>query len=168
MKTLRAKLDEFSDGNEVEHYKFIEEIRGEYRHSIDRVQNQSISPTENCIMYALKLTGNSTYASIKDICKKVAANDFGNWLLKDEHLCQIELSTSKEYDYLVYLDDDNRFVHISVIVNKQRVRSKWGCHGKYEHNIYDVPTIYGNKTKAFKMITRERAVELFKQFESND
>ena len=64
----------------------------------------------------------------------------------------------------IYFDDASVFTHIGITIGHERVRSKWGSLGLFEHDLFDVPLNYGNTVRFFKPIAFDVAIELFYNF----
>lgn len=164
MKNLREKLSEFTEGNEFEHYKFIESIRPEYKHTISRYCANGYYINENCILFALGLSGNRNYERLCDKYTKVANLEFINWVLKENYINPLAINKLKTGNYAIFLNEFGGFIHIAKYTSETRVVSKWGAHGKFEHNLLDVPNEYGSRVVNFKCIDQTKALEMFSKF----
>lgn len=167
--SLRISLDELElrGINAFEHIEAVEDLKAQFNHSIKSFKGRGWLPTYTCLVYAMGFNGDATYsAAMKKASPRepFAGKDFFDWLVTNKHLIQIEDGSQSMGDFIVYLNPRNEFKHIGVLSDKQRVKSKWGQLGLYDHEVFEVPASYGDHVKYFESIKYDVAITIFKQF----
>lgn len=114
-------------------------------------------------MHALDFVEKSEYLSVAILQRPniYAGKNFAEWLLVRGVLEEIR-STNIPVDSLaMYFDERGVFTHVGVTVEGNRVQSKWGNLGLYEHDLFDVPSNYGITVRYFERLPYEAAIEHF-------
>jgi len=102
-----------------------------------------------------------------DVCYNYALNTdedigrYGAFKIIQDRFIQIPIKKAQQGDLIVYHDEregDSYVEHFAIIqkVNKTLesiiIRSKWGCLGVYETDIFSVPNIYGNRITIWREV----------------
>jgi hypothetical protein len=95
-----------------------------------------------------------------------AGCDFYTWLLKNKKLCHQCSNNVCVDDLILYFTDQPRWEHVGRLQSRDRVRSKWGKGHIYIHQIWEVPSRYGDNARFFRSITDQDAQALFREFAS--
>lgn len=162
---LREKLSSLTQlGNE--HIRAVKDIAVEFPHSIVPINSSIELSRYNCLMYAFGFAGKSDYEDIAGLphINVFAGKQFANWLLKNDYLKSVTKTKILVGDLVIYLDENDEFLHIGVLAIEMRVNSKWGNQGLYNHNFFEVPASYGDSIGYYKSIDFPVAIELFKDF----
>ncbi len=119
------------------------------------------------MVYVLGFAGNVTYSAAvrkANHTKAFAGKEFFDWLIANQYLIQIQDGSESVGNFVVYFNSIQEFKHIGILLDKKRVKSKWGELGLYDHEILDVPANYGNDVKYFEPIKYDNAMFAFKQY----
>ena len=93
-----------------------------------------------------------------------AGRYFAEWLLNNSFLTEVQTTPAPVGTFVMYFDSDGAFTHAGLAASDGRVQSKWGTLGLFEHDVFDVPSIYGNGVRYFGKLPYEEAIELFYDF----
>lgn len=118
----------------------------------------------NCFIYALGLSDDT--ALIKD-CGGFIYDTFFQKLL-DEGVLEYTDNPQKG-DYILYRDLKNypdMITHVGIVDDGDLIISKWAWGPLFRHKIFDVPESYGNDISYVKVITKERALELYEKYKN--
>jgi hypothetical protein len=153
--------------NVFEHIEAVTALKKTFNHSIEPIKSGPWLPSYTCLVYALNFAGNATYAAV---IKKAnheqafAGKEFFDWLIVNRLLIQVKDGSESKGDFVVYFNFSQEFKHVGILSDENRVRSKWGVLGLFHHEIFDVPSDYGDNIKFFKPIKYDEAMAAFKLF----
>ena len=108
-----------------------------------------------CFEYALRLVFSAEYLSIKEFELRTrihpigASAEFMVFLLEKQYLAEINEKNAKCGDLIVYYEA-GKPTHAGVLKESRRVISKWGKGLLLEHQLFEVPAIYGNACRIFE------------------
>lgn len=175
---LRKKLGELEQQKKLS-FDEIKKLRAEFPHSIQlpeqSPQEMVDLPFINCAMYAFNLKSDDWYRAIADgpgIIRKnpsratepdysiSADTEFVDYCINKRLVSAISGRELESGDLVVYSDID-WCRHVGKLVRHGRIRSKWGTIDLFEHELFEVPDIYGHKHQYFEGLGSERAQQLF-------
>lgn len=173
---LRKKLGELY-GQEKLSVETIEKLRAQFPHSI-QVAKQSPQetvdlPFVNCVMYAFNLKCDAMFRAIyecarirrrnwsRDKDKKISADtEFVEFCIEKGFLLSKTEREREPGDLVVYFDNETCF-HVGKLQDQNRIRSKWGSIELFEHDLREVPDLYGDKVKYFEPLQFEQSQDGF-------
>jgi len=166
---LRQALEELLQFDVGEQENRLLELQTEYNHSIVVIDCPALFPpgrgTYNCYAYALNLVGLEGYFQIASAPlnrRLIADSEFIQFLLDRNELVELENDINIEDGMIVYFMEDNPS-HAGKIQHG-RVTSKWGDGLLFEHDLFDVPLVYGGIYRIYRGISADDALELFYDF----
>ena len=68
--------------------------------------------------------------------------------MDEEHLVEIE--TARTNGLALYFDQGS-WKHVGIMNDGDRVTSKWGTYGVFDHRLSEVPGDYGNQVRFFEL-----------------
>ena len=119
-----------------------------------------------CLVHALGFTEKPEYISIASMpgTNVFAGKNFAEWLLTTKSLTEVSPHEAYAGSMVMYFDDTHDFTHVGLLVTNNRVQSKWGTLGLYEHGLFEVPSNYGEVARYFMPLPYDEAIELFYEF----
>jgi len=166
---LRERLLEITKTAPVEdHALLIEGIRSQFGHTIYPVPpGDPRAPAQQeytCFGYAFGLADSPEYTRLASRPLAPFANSrFVSFHLWSGRLREVDLDDAHSSDVLVYYRTSEPS-HAGVLLPKPRITSKWGIGLLYEHGLFEVPSIYGNKVRAFTGNSTQAALQSFCEF----
>ena len=141
----------------------LEELRPQFRHTIQVVTEPTDDLRYNCVMYAFGIERDEEYVGLVLACPLDVHGDtlFVQYLLEKGDLTEIEEPKSGA---LAIYSDEERIRHIGRVTSKTRVTSKWGIGELYEHDTFDVPKSYGDNVRYFRHPGRDTIISRFIEF----
>jgi hypothetical protein len=164
--SLRERLHEISEAVAPhEHNAAVVALADEYPHSISVVPSIHPNGAFTCLMHVFGFTGQQKYLAVAQIppCDVFAGRPFAHWLLQKRILDEVAGQDAQNGDLVLYFDSHDVFQHAGLL-RGDRVESKWGTQGLYEHGFFEVPSTYGNTLGFFKQLPYEEAIEWFYDF----
>ncbi len=119
-----------------------------------------------CLVHALDFTNKGDYLAISTLRGHdvFAGKEFAQWLLGRGQLVAVAANQASPDALVIYLNDAGTFEHVGILRPGGRVESKWGQLGLYEHNLFEVPSNYGNTVRYLEPISYCVAIKLFYNF----
>lgn len=116
-----------------------------------------------CLMHALDFVEKPEYLSVAVLQRPgiYAGKKFAEWLLARGWLSEIKEPSVPVGSLVIYFDEVGAFTHIGITSGGNRVQSKWGLLGLYEHDLFDIPSSYGNVVRYFEPLQFNDAIQLF-------
>lgn len=108
-----------------------------------------------CFEYALRLVFSSEYLGIKKFELRTRINPIGAsaefmvFLLEKHYLDEVKGDDAEGGDLIVYFEN-GKPTHAGILTESRRVISKWGKGLLLEHQLFEVPAIYGNEYRFYK------------------
>jgi hypothetical protein len=65
---------------------------------------------------------------------------------------------------VIYFHEADSFAHVGLVREGGRVESKWGQLGLFEHELFEVPSNYGNNVRFFDSLPFMRSIAFFYDF----
>jgi len=157
---LKTACDHVTPERNIE---FVRAISTEYGCDIASLPSAHDLARYTCLMHALDFVEKPEYLSVAILMSPNihAGKKFAEWLLARGALEEIRAVSIPVGTLVMYFDEGGAFTHIGVIVEGNRVQSKWGTLGLYEHNLFDIPSNYGDSVRYFGPLPYEVAIELF-------
>jgi hypothetical protein len=163
---LRDGLEEIVNGGKYvvwEQPAAIEELAREFAHSICLVDDE-FDRGYNCYTFALGLVDNDR---VYEILRKDAGLDgFADIKVGVEYVVRLikdgVLIRDDDGPVVLYLEDDIP-VHAG-IVDEGRIQSKWGIGHLWEHDLWEVPRSYGDKTERYRIDRPELLEPSFEEY----
>jgi hypothetical protein len=164
---LRLKLEEMTRVSEAsQHPALLALLSKECPNTITVVASAHPIERYTCLMHAMNFTDSEEYAAIAERGLNVvfAGRNFAHWLIDRNLLSEISMANRNEGDLVFYFDQQGLFKHAGIVLDDERVRSKWGTGHLFEHGLFDVPESYGTRVKRFKKMPFDEAFRYFAQF----
>jgi hypothetical protein len=112
-------------------------------------------------MYALSLTDDPTYRAVAGFYDVYAGKDFMTWVIEGGFIQ--EMDTDQAGNLVCYFSG-REWRHIGVLVNSERVLSKWGTYPLYEHGLAEVSEDYGDRVRFYRRPSSSQALARFIDF----
>jgi len=163
---LRKHLQEITEKDVSEHERLLEALRLKIPHSIEVVlfeEREGMQVSDfMCYEFAFDLYNFREYKNILErlpwrINPIGADKKFVIFFLRNNSLEEIQIK--RDGDFIIYFEK-NQPTHAGKLT-KNRIRSKWGKGLILEHEIDEVPELYGNEVKYYKSISSEDLIDLF-------
>lgn len=145
----------------VAHPHTIKVLGSTYPHTIVHIPDAKSEGT--CGTYAFGLCSRKGYWWIAEL-NVFAGRDFMEWLMR-HHLVPRD-GPPQEGDIVLYFHNDI-WAHIGTLVDKGRVRSKWGTFPIYEHGLFELPATYGDQVIYMQPLDPDDAFRLFLEYASS-
>ena len=167
-RKLRILLAQITAEDISRHARLLEKLKTTSGHSIRLVQtdpDQQFHLKEfNCFEYALNLVYSVEYAGICDfeegMFRPIGANDeFAIYLLDNKIISEIPESKAASSDLLMYFKD-GKPTHAGKL-NRSMVISKWGKGLLLEHEVFEVPAVYGENVRYFRSLCLDDCEDAF-------
>jgi len=111
--------------------------------------------------FALRLSDAPAYEAVRTRYRKIfAGSDFMQWLIDRNSL--VERGEATTGCLVCYFE--SRWKHVGVCTVGARVTSKWGTYPLYEHELAEVPDLYGDCVRFFERPSRTEALSLFRTY----
>ena len=166
---LRRELHRLAGGDSsaaVRHPQLIAELRESMPHSV-RPAPPDLPPDlpldqYNCFEFALGLAGDPNVVRIRSIFRETSCNtNFADYLLNTSALTTIPAPLPGD---LVLYRNAECFAHAGVVQPKSII-SKWGISGHvWIHDLWDVPTIYGDAVDFYRFADSAGLSQRFVEF----
>ena len=116
-------------------------------------------------MHALDFTEKQEYLTIATYpgINVYSGAEFAQWLIDRGYLAEVLQANAAQGDFVTYFNGSH-FKHIGILLDGQRVVSKWGEGHLYEHALWEVPESYGTGVQFFRSLAYEDAIEYFTHF----
>ncbi len=166
---LRSELQAITQKHPTVHPLLVDELKKRYPHSISIVcdsQGQPLRVLASCYEHAFELTQFEGYEDIslcdyqEGLDRFIANSVFVRHLMEQGILR--EHSVPLEGALVLYFDNDKP-VHAGLMKSASRVSSKWGSGHLWEHELWEVPSSYGDDVRFFE---RPDPREVFAAFKS--
>lgn len=159
---LRTRLRDITCTKDIEgHYSAIENLRSEFPHTIQLVEQTNPTLPRNCYEWAFDLNSVLTrWVGERDLPELFAGPQFVSTLIP--HLNSISESNVKSDDLVLYFDE--QIPTHAGLATKSRVISKWGEGHIYQHGLLEVPSSYGNGIRFFLKIPSSVATMRFVKY----
>jgi len=144
----------------------VQAITADLPHTIVPVQSEHDLASFTCLVYALGFTGQEQYAAVATLLGHniFAGKAFATWLLRSGLLTRLDAAVAGAGSLVMYFDREGGFTHVGLLEAHDRVRSKWGTLGLYEHGLFEVPAEYGDTVEYFQPLPYDEAIDLFYDF----
>ena len=141
----------------------LEALRQELQHSIAVLSGPNENLHYNCVMYAFGIEEDQEYIDRVSACPEDVHGDttFVQFMIENGDLDEREHPAP---GLLTIYFNEGRVRHIGRLISKSRVVSKWGIGHLYEHDIFDVPSNYGEVVRYFKTAERDQVLSRFVEF----
>ena len=167
---FRHILQEIVDNNTGDKTKdqitLISNLSKEFNHSIILKKEANLSNESswryNCFTYAFNLLNSSEFLDITERYPFLFAEPRYASYLINNYLCKISETEAVNEDYIIYFHEKMP-KHAGKYFNG-KIISKWGHFHLLEHEIYEVPSSYGDEIQFFKKISVPECVSAFKQW----
>ena len=166
---IHTFLNEITKQDVSEHEKLLNDLQMRIPHSIEVFilgKSEELQVSEfMCFEFAFDMIYSKRYRDVLEYQRgwKIrpigADKGFFLFLERKNAIQEKPLGDAKHNDLIVYFKDGQP-IHAGKI-RKNRVRSKWGTGLLLEHEIYEVPELYGNTVRLFEPISLENCIELF-------
>jgi hypothetical protein len=165
---LREKLLEITKSETSKHWVLLEELKCQIPHSI---RTAPISDMEVfledfiCFEYAFNLIYSDRYAATRDqpMLRPVGANaDFVEFLLNNNAIDKSCAEAIEDGDIVLYFSE-GKVCHAGKL-HGGRIISKWGAGLLLDHELFEVPSLYGDDVMTFKQVQIEEAEGLFQKY----
>lgn len=166
---LRDALEEVS-ANETPspevHIRLVLDLRDRFQHSISPLESEEPLHMYTCLMYVFGFHRSATYKAIASTppYQTFAGADFAAYLLGSDLLPEPPPQSSDQEALIFYLAEDQKFLHAGIELQSGRIRSKWGSRGLYEHELFEVPSGYGNHVLRKARIPDTVALDIFQTY----
>ena len=156
------------------HRNLFKELQHKIPHSIIETTLSDINHTDfNCFEYAFDLIYSDEYKATWDWQQGWKLNpigadkDFVLFALSKNILYEVDFKDAKDGYIIVYFNDSQP-THAGKI-SKKRVQSKWGKGLLLEHDVSEVPVLYGNEIKIYKNLSFDDYIDTFIEYaEANE
>lgn len=159
MDELRLKLAKITVRDVSLHADLLDQLSLEHKHTIARLPiDAGISCAQEdfmCFEYALRLVFSTEYLGIKEFELRTrihpigASAEFMVFLLEKQYVTEIKEEDTECGDLIVYFAE-GKPTHAGILMESRRVISKWGKGLLLEHQLFEVPAIYGNRCRFFE------------------
>jgi hypothetical protein len=166
---LRERLDAVTGENDVsKHAALIDDLRRNFPHTISVLRSTVPLDSYTCLVHALGFAGKAEYKAIALYrpwtLKVFAGRDFAHWLVSCGALDPVTEKEARVGDLIMYYSAGDRFEHAGILRSSDRVESKWGIGGLYEHGTFEVPASYGDHVHFLRKPRYVAARRLFFQY----
>ncbi len=151
---LRKKLDVFLSPENEQNWWKPDLFEKYVRHQLPRELKVLAPPPEepvnyNCFVYALGLQNDPSFLGNVnwDFTKQLDRSY--EQLIAQKILLQTEAPSPG--DLIVYRADDGTISHVGLMDSDRKVTSKWSWGPLLRHAVLDVPVLYGDDIKFYKM-----------------
>lgn len=166
---IRKYLADITKQELSEHGRLLKSLRPKFQHSILKSSLNNIECLAvndfNCFEYTFGLIYSEEYKDILEYQKgwKItpvgADKDFLLFMLRNNNLNEVDFPDVQDENIIVYFDSSQP-THAGNML-KGRVKSKWGKGLLLEHEIFEVPELYGNEVKFYTNIPFEDCIDAF-------
>lgn len=166
---LRERLDAVIAENDLsKHATLIDELRRSFAHTISVLRSTVPLDSYTCLVHALGFAGKQEYRAIALhrpwTLNVFAGRDFAHWLVSFGALDRVTEKEARVGDLIMYYSTGDRFEHAGILRSSDRVESKWGIGGLYEHGTFEVPASYGDHLHYLRKPRYSTARRLFFQY----
>jgi hypothetical protein len=118
-----------------------------------------------CLMHALDFVERPEYVAIAGHGRGriYASPAFARWLIEGGRLVEVSQEEARDGDLVFYFDDSG-FKNVGLRRENGRVISKWGQGHLYDHELFEVPVVYGTQVKFYRHVEFEDAYDLLVRF----
>jgi hypothetical protein len=164
-RSLRERLCEITLRPIAEQAAMLEQLRGEFAHTIKLLHSNHPIESYTCAVYAFHLVGNTVYDDIRHsgLGKTFAGKDFVEFVIKEQLLFECGNEEAVKGDFVIYLLE-RRFGHIGLMQGDQRALSKWGTGYLCEHALWEVPCSYGLEVRFYRAPSAEDCFDIFVEY----
>ncbi|MFA6410351.1 MAG: SEC-C metal-binding domain-containing protein [Candidatus Buchananbacteria bacterium] len=153
---LRKQLLAITENNSYDsHESLINKLKDQFFHSIQIIESVSPNREKNfvCFMHAFDLRDS---VIIKNEMRKklevTFGSDFISWLIDKGYLTQ-----NKNANIVIYFDDKIP-KHAGLVIGN-KIISKWGMGNTWQHDLWEVPSSYGNSFDYFELSVKSEEIE---------
>jgi hypothetical protein len=159
---LRARLQDIVCTEDIdEHPSAIENLKSEFPHTIQLVEQTNPTLPRTCYDWALDLNPELTHwIGLCELPELFPGLQFVSTLIP--HLNTISESDVRNDDLILYFDE--QIPTHAGLATKSRVISKWGEGHIYQHGLLEVPSSYGNRIRFFRKIPSSVATMRFVKY----
>ncbi len=155
---LRARL--VIEGETVSgHCDRIRALKAEFSHTIRCIARPADG---TCVTHAFGLLEEFRLlvAELESLGVK-PGSAFITWLLEEGRLVEID---GVRPNALALYFEEGSWKHAGVVSGEDRIVSKWGTYGVFDHRLSQVPGNYGNEVRFFDLPNLAAAADLFFEF----
>jgi hypothetical protein len=161
---LRDKLQELTMTQDVsQHPELLTKLSCICENTIELLASEHPIGSYTCLMHVLEFTEKPEYVEKASSPVAYAGAKFAQWLLDKSKLREIPQVDAKESDIIFYFNG-REFKHTGILRNCNRVISKWGTGHLYEHDVFEVPSSYGESVRFFSPLGYDDAYNCFSEF----
>ncbi len=160
---LRARLQQITDNRDLStHRTMLETLRQELPHSIEMLSGPNDDLQYNCVVHAFCVQEDQEYIDLWHACPQHVHGDttFVQFMIENGDLKEREHPASGLLAYF----PEGAFRHIGRLISESRIVSKWGIGHLYEHDIFDVPSCYGEVVRYSRSAERDQVLNRFIEF----
>lgn len=164
MNELRQKLHDLTFDDALEqHVIRLEALQHTKPHTVKLVRiAEKRKDRYNCFMYALNVVG---IKEIEDLLStRIFTLKFGSEFMQD--LFQKGLVSEDKHGTVAVYFDGPTPTHAGAVA-KGRVTSKWGMGNLWEHEVWEVPSSYGNNVRFVRIADPKAITQAFQHFAEN-
>lgn len=163
---LRQNLQIITDTIPVDqHPEKIQDLVSLTGHGIKVVDSSYPVNEYTCVVHSFELVRDPLYVSVAEfgLGRIFAGSEFIHYLLDQRLLSECQCDSVFSGDLVMYFQNKS-FKHIGLMLEKNRVLSKWGTGHLYDHLTWEVPISYGDKVRYFKKLAPAEGLDLFVSF----
>lgn len=164
---LRDRLQQITDTQDrSKHCAMLKSLREEIPHSIKVLSGPNENLRYNCVMYAFGLEEDQEYVDLVFACPEHVHGDtkFIQFLI---HTGDLDEQEHPAPGLLAIYFHNEAVRHIACLISQTRAASKWGIGELYEHDIFEVPSSYGEVVRYFSSTERDTVISRFIEFAEN-
>ena len=167
-KELRSELSAITRENPLRHPEMVASLARKHMHSISVVRDEAGQVHRilaNCFEFAFGLRQFDEYDNItlcdyqEGLHQFVANSKFVAYLLEKGILK--ECSTRPEGNLALYFNSGGKPTHAGLLVGEDRIRSKWGIGLLWDHELWEVPSSYGDNVRYYERPDPQAVFEAF-------
>jgi hypothetical protein len=158
MEHLREELEKLSKlDTQATQTQRMQELKEEFGHTIQCLENPYLGEPYNCYMYALDVVGAKEITSI--LRAKVDTLKFGDEFI--QLLIDQGIAKPSPTGKLVIYFHKGVPKHGAKKLAGQRMVSKWGLGGLWEHAPFEIPNTYGDSYRIFSVTDKQAIIKAF-------
>lgn len=159
--TIRDRLQTITEVMDLAlHGPLLAELTAEIPHTVLLVQPADPENDFNCVMYALDLVG-WVDPPTSALGRYFASTAFLRSLIEGGELQELQECA---VDVLAVYLRGAEIRHIGRVCANGRIRSKWGAGHTYEHELWEVPSTYGDVIRYYASIESEASQALLEEY----
>jgi hypothetical protein len=165
--TLRGRLQAMTEAqSKSEYLAMLAAVARDFPNAIVLLDSPYPIQRYTCLMHVFEFTEKPEYAAMASRGFNVvfAGPTFAHWLLEKQLLTEVGEAEVREGDLIFYFNEEGRMKHAGLSRGVDRVESKWGKGGLFQHGLVEIPSSYGTTRRFFRKIPYEEALEYFRRF----